>query len=92
MSTLDLEDQLIDQQFTLMQKVYSFSISNTLHTEMDLLGAEAWELQFSRQSKIAQGDITGSASGCGGVVCMYVCEDLKHPCICWWTLRVSKCL
>lgn len=76
MSISDVEDQLTDQQFTLTQKVFSFSLSNTLYIEMNLLGAQAWELQFSSQSKIAQGDIRGSALGTItlGVwfACMYV--------------------
>lgn len=76
MSILDPEDQLIDQQFTLMQRVFSFSLSNTLHIEVNLLSAEAWELQFLCESKIAQGDISGSAQGSIrlGVwfACMYV--------------------
>lgn len=45
-----------------MQQAFSFSGSNTLHIELNLLGAEAWELQFSSQFKIAQRDISGSAS------------------------------
>ena len=44
-----------------MQRILSFTHADTLHNEMNLLGAEAWELQFSSQSKIAQGDISGSA-------------------------------
>lgn len=44
-----------------MQRVFSFSLTDTLHNEMNLLRADAWELQFSSQSKIAQGDISGSA-------------------------------
>lgn len=44
-----------------MQRVFSFSLADTLHNEMNLLRADAWELQFSSQSKIAQGDISGSA-------------------------------
>lgn len=58
---------LSDQPAALTQLLHVFfflpllSLSNTLHIEMNLLGAEAWELQFSSQFKIAQRDIRGSA-------------------------------
>lgn len=76
----------------LTQRVFSISFSNTSHIGINLLGAEAQELQFSSQFKIAQRDISSLVLDSTRLGGWFACEDLSQPCICWWMLQVSKSL